>query len=103
MLCASCTLQDKRDNEMERFFATNGSYSTNPADFSLDVANGASLSENGHYKITIAAGATGKIQTSYIIKAVPSDEGAQAHDDCSEISLDSQGERLPNPATSDCW
>ena len=91
-------------NEMERFYATNGRYSTSAADFSLDVEGGVAISENGHYTIALAAGASGNLQTSYMITATPADGGSQVHDsDCAEISLDSQGNRLPDPDSTDCW
>ena len=89
-------------NDLERFFATNGVYTTNVATTSLNLTGGVAYSDGGHYKVTIAAGPTGSINTSYLITAAA--YGPQAHDtECESLTLDSAGRRAPDPATTPCW
>lgn len=89
-------------NDLERFFATNGTYTTNVALTSLTVSGGEGMSDGGNYVVQIAAGDTGNIATSYRITA--SAHGPQASDDeCPTLSLDSAGRHLPDPTTSRCW
>ncbi len=91
-------------NEMERSFATNGQYPATLAGFGLMEAGDAYFSDNGHYVLTIAAGPSGSLQTSYALSADPVEDGPQAHDEtCPSYSLNSQGRRLPDAATTECW
>jgi len=85
---------------LERFFATNGTYTVLLTDLGLD-AGGAS--EQEHYVISVAAGATG-IGSSYVITATAAAGDMQAHDtNCTVLSLDSLGAQLPDPVNSNCW
>jgi len=91
-------------NRLERFFATNGSYTTDPVQLGLPVVAGVAFSGNGHYTITITPGPSGTIATSYAIVAAPVAGDIQAGDqDCPQFSMDSLGARLPDPAQSRCW
>ncbi|MFQ5635977.1 MAG: type IV pilin protein [Gammaproteobacteria bacterium] len=85
---------------LERFFATNGTYTTDVAQLGFP-ANGHST--QGHYAVTIAAGASG-IGSSYVVTATAVAGDMQANDTgCSVLTLDSLGARTPDPAASDCW
>lgn len=91
-------------NDLERFFATNNAYTTDMSDLSLNMTGGAAYSENGHYTVSVAAGPTGDITTSYQITATAVAGGAQATDEhCQSLTLNSQGVRTPDPATQPCW
>lgn len=91
-------------NEMERFFATNRTYTTDLSGFSLPTAGEVTRSKAGHYRITAAAGNTGNIATSYLLTAVPVAGDIQAGDDaCPMLSVDSAGIQLPPPTVADCW
>ncbi len=91
-------------NDLERFFATNGRYTADVAVLSLPSADGVAWSDGGHYEITIAAGPTGSIDTSYLLTAQPKDGGPQAADtQCASLTLDSRGQRTPDPMTAPCW
>jgi len=84
----------------ERFFATNGTYTTVVTD--LGFAAGG-LTEHGHYTLTMAAGPTG-IGSSYVLTATAKAGTMQAQDaGCTVLSIDSLGVQLPNPALSECW
>ncbi|MDH3587832.1 MAG: prepilin-type cleavage/methylation domain-containing protein [Gammaproteobacteria bacterium] len=89
-------------NDLERFFATNGTYTTDVTTTSLTIDSGVAYSDDAKYTVVMAAGATGNIATSYLITATA--HGSQASDDdCPTLSLDSAGRRLPDPATTVCW
>ena len=88
---------------LERFFSTNGTYTTNTASLGLKIDGGSAYSDNGHYVITIAAGATG-IGSSYIVTAKAKTGDIQAKDTgCTTLTIDSVGRRTPDPADSTCW
>jgi type IV pilus assembly protein PilE len=84
----------------ERFFATSLTYTNDVTKLGFP-ANG--LSEKEYYVISAAAGATG-IGSSYILTATAI-TGTMQEDDtnCTVLSVDSLGARLPDPATSKCW
>lgn len=85
-------------NDLERFFATNGTYTTDMSATSLDSGH----SEHGKYQLSIAAGSTGSIASSYTVSATAI--GGQANDeDCPVLTLDSTGSRTPDPETTPCW
>lgn len=87
-------------NALERFFAANRTYTTDFAALGLPDA----LSAAGKYSLTIAAGPSGALTTSYAITAVPVPGKGQDNDaDCPSFMLNSAAQRLPDPATSDCW
>ena len=88
---------------MERFFATNGAYTTDSTLLGLQVDGGTARSDANHYTVTVAAGPTG-IASSYIVTATAAAGDMQTHDEgCTVLSLDSQGRRLPDPNDSRCW
>lgn len=90
--------------DQERLFAATGGYTTDMARLSLAVADGASISPRGYYKVSASAGPTDNIRTSYRLTAVPVADGPQVGDtDCTSYAVDSSGVQTPDPATSDCW
>lgn len=91
-------------NEMERFFATNRTYTTDLSNFSLPTNAGVTTSKAGHYRITAAAGNTGSIASSYALTATPVTGDIQAKDSaCPSFTVNSAGDYTPAPASSDCW
>jgi type IV pilus assembly protein PilE len=88
---------------LERFFATNGTYTANSGQLGLQMDEGNAISDANHYVISVAAGPTG-IASSYVITATASADSGQVHDEgCTTLSLDSVGQRLPDPNDSRCW
>ncbi len=90
----------------ERFFSNSSppTYTTSPA--SLGLGNPA-YSPDGYWQLTIAAGSTGDIATSYALTATAGGSRGHSDPDCTTISLDSAGvqsaaDATGNPA-SDCW
>lgn len=90
-------------NNLERFFATNGTYTVDSSQLGLKMDAGSAYSENDHYVVVVAAGATG-IGSSYVVTATATADGVQAGDTgCTVLSLDSRGRRIPDPTASRCW
>ncbi len=88
---------------LERFFATNGTYTTNTALLGLQIDGDTAYSDANHYVVTVAPGETG-IVSSYVITATAAGGDTQANDDgCTVLSLDSLGRRVPDPNDSRCW
>jgi len=88
----------------EKFFLSNNTYTTNfidPPQGGLGVL-GSSTTPNGRYTITITAGTSGSIATSYIATATAT--GGQTNDDpnCQILSIDDKGTRSPADSTG-CW
>ena len=88
---------------LERFFGTNGTYTTDTTVLGLKIDAGTAYSNDGHYVVTVAAGATG-IGSSYVISANATAGDIQAADTgCTMLTIDSLGRRTPDPAVSRCW
>ncbi len=88
---------------LERFFGSSVTYTTDTTQLGLKITAGTAYSDNGHYIVTVAPGATG-IGSSYIISANATPGDMQAGDTgCTALSLDSLGRRTPDPASSKCW
>jgi type IV pilus assembly protein PilE len=88
---------------LERFFAVNSTYTTDTSQLGLKIEGGAAYTDNGHYVVTVAAGATG-IGSSYKITAKAKAGDMQVKDTgCVTLTLDSVGRRTPDPADSRCW
>jgi type IV pilus assembly protein PilE len=87
-------------NALERFFAANRTYTADLAALGMPDA----LSAAGKYSLSIAAGPSGSLATSYAITAVPvPGEGQENDSECPSFMLNSAAQRLPDPAASDCW
>lgn len=88
---------------LERFFATNGTYTTSTALLQLTITGGVAYSDDGHYVMAVAAGPSG-IGSSYVVTATATAGDTQADDvGCTVFSIDSVGRRVPNPSASTCW
>lgn len=88
---------------LERFFATNSTYTEDEALLGLQIVGGNALSDDQHYVVAVTAGPSG-IGTSYAITATAAAGDMQAEDTgCTVLSLDSLGVRVPDPNTSRCW
>jgi type IV pilus assembly protein PilE len=97
------TAMTRTSNNLERFFATNGTYTTDATKLELRSDGGTAYSDNDHYIMTVTAGATG-IGSSYVVSASAAPGDMQEDDTgCTDFSLDSQGRRTPDPTTSRCW
>jgi len=90
-------------SNLERFFSTNGTYTTDSSILGFNMVGDDATSDQGHYIITIGAGATG-IGSSYVVSATAIDGDMQSHDDgCTEFSISSLGVRTPDPTATKCW
>ncbi len=97
------TALTKAASNLERFFSTNGTYTTDTSQLRLMIDAGTAYSDNGHYVITVGAGASG-IGSSYVVSANATVGDMQAADTaCTAFSLDSLGRRTPDPTASRCW
>ena len=87
--------------DQERFFSSNNSYSTDATP--LITTDGTTrTTENGFYQITVAAGGTGAIATSFVATATP--QGRQTEDVCTTLTLSGTGARGATGSTVDeCW
>ena len=77
-------------SNLERYFGTNGTYTTDTSQLRLTIDAGTAVSDNGHYIITVAAGATG-IGSSYVISANATGNMQINDTGCTTLSLDSLG------------
>lgn len=84
---------------LERYFFDNNQYTTDATDLGYSAAN--PLSEEGNYNLSLAAGATGSINTSYALTAAP----VAPHNDatCGSLTLDSRGAQGSSTGASLCW
>lgn len=95
-------------NELARYYAVNRTYTTDMTNFSLPGADAASaLSENSHYRITIAAGASG-IANSYAISAVTESTFQKKDKTCVAFGMTSAGAKVAKgegfvTTTNECW
>ncbi len=97
------TALTRASNNLERFFGTNGTYTTDTSQLGLLIDGGTAYSDSSHYIITVTAGATG-IGSSYVVTANATPGDMQADDTgCTALSLDSRGRRTPDPTASLCW
>ena len=91
-------------SDQERFFSSNNTYSTDatPLVSELPANLTTRTTENSLYQITVAAGATGNIATSFVATATP--QGQQTGDACTTLTISSTGVRGATGDTVDeCW
>ncbi len=91
-------------SDQERFFSSNNTYSTDatPLVSELPANLTTRVTENSLYQITVAAGATGNIATSFVATATP--QGQQTGDACTTLTISSTGVRGATGDTVDeCW
>ena len=97
------TAMTRAASNLERFFSTNGTYTTDASQLGLTMDGGSAYSNQGHYVIVVAAGGTG-IGSSYVVSATAKAGDMQEDDTgCTVFSIDSLGVRVPDPTTSKCW
>lgn len=88
-------------SDQERFFSSNNTYSTDATPLITTDAT-TRTTENGLYTITVAAGGTGNIATSFVATATA--VGDQTADACTTLTISSVGVRGATGATADeCW
>ena len=83
----------------QQFYTQNDLYTTDASALSVPTS-----SINGYYTLTIVAGNTGNINTSYSMSATPA--GTQADDSaCGTFTLNSLGQRTVSGSqtTPPCW
>jgi type IV pilus assembly protein PilE len=89
----------------ERFYTDYNHYPLTAS--SLGYANDAPTSENGYYTLSLALPAATSTGQGYIATATP--QGAQADDKCGNLSIDSTGQKKPDPTDTSansngrCW
>lgn len=86
---------------LQQYYTANNSYTTNAATLSVPTT-----SSNGYYTLTIAAGSTGSITTSYLVTAAPVSGTTQADDSaCGTYTLNSLGTKTVSGSqtTPPCW
>jgi type IV pilus assembly protein PilE len=86
----------------EKFFLQNNTYTTDLADAPPNGLGIGNASPAGYYTLTVAAGATGTIATSYLATATAT--GTQTTDlaTCQVYTMNDQAQRTPADSTG-CW
>lgn len=102
---AKSAVLDLAQNE-ERYFTNNGSYlavAAPPATTPTGWKNysGADSPSGAKYHITVAAGATTDLATSFLITASPANSFTDPV--CGTLTVDSNGTRSSSVAGSNCW
>lgn len=88
-------------SDQERFFSSNNTYSTDATPLITTDAT-TRTTQNGLYDITVAAGGTGNIATSFVATATAI--GDQTADACATLTISSVGVRGATGDTADeCW
>ena len=89
----------------ERFYTDYNHYPLTAS--SLGYANDAPTSENGYYTLSLSLPAATSTGQGYTATATP--QGAQADDKCGKLSIDSTGQKSPDPTDTSansngrCW
>jgi type IV pilus assembly protein PilE len=89
----------------ERFYTDYNHYPLTAS--SLGYATDTPLSENGYYQLSLALPAGSSAGQGYVATATP--QGVQADDKCGNLSIDSTGQKLPDPTNTSansngrCW
>ena len=89
----------------ERFYTDYNHYPLTAT--SLGYATNAPTSENGYYTLSLQLPAASSAGQGYIATAAP--QGAQADDKCGKLSIDSTGQKSPDPTDTSansngrCW
>jgi len=89
----------------ERFYTDFNHYPLTAT--SLGYATDTPLSENGYYQLSIELPSATSTGQGYIAKATP--QGVQADDKCGTLSIDSTGQKSPDPTNTSansngrCW
>jgi len=89
----------------ERFYTDYNHYPLTAS--SLGYTTDTPLSENGYYQLSLALPAATSTGQGYVATATP--QGPQADDKCGNLSIDSTGQKLPDPTNASansngrCW
>jgi type IV pilus assembly protein PilE len=89
----------------ERFYTDYNHYPLTAS--SLGYTTDTPLSENGYYQLSLALPAATSTGQGYVATATP--QGPQADDKCGNLSIDSTGQKLPDPTNTSansngrCW
>jgi len=89
----------------ERFYTDYNHYPLTAS--SLGYANDAPTSENGYYALSLVLPGATSTGQGYTATATP--QGAQADDKCGKLSIDSTGQKSPDPTDTSansngrCW
>jgi type IV pilus assembly protein PilE len=89
----------------ERFYTDYNHYPLTAS--SLGYANDAPTSENGYYTLSLSLPTATSTGQGYTATATP--QGAQADDKCGKLSIDSTGQKSPDPTDTSansngrCW
>jgi type IV pilus assembly protein PilE len=87
--------------DQERFYSNGFTYSTNAVPLATTPAANL-MSQNGKYRVTVAACSGGTIANCFLATATP--QGNQADDACGNLTLTSTGVRAATGGTNDeCW
>jgi type IV pilus assembly protein PilE len=89
----------------EKYFLQNNAYTTGvgPAGLRISGADGNSfVTGSGYYKVTLQAGSTGDIRSSYSAKAEAQNGQTKDKAACQTLTLDDQGQKTPDETTG-CW
>ena len=95
-------------NELARFYAINRFYTTDMTNFSLpNAAEASALSENGHFRISIAAGPDG-IAKNYVVSATQETSYQKKDTECVTYTMTSAGQKsavnkAAGDSTAKCW
>lgn len=92
----------KIQNAEEKFFMQNNTYTTAVSTAPPNGLGIPATTPSGFYNLTVAAGSTGSIATSYAATATAT--GAQTADKaaCLTLTINDQGQRTPTDS-SGCW
>ena len=91
----------------ERFYTDFNHYPLTAS--SLGYTTNAPLSENGYYQLALTLPAATSTGQGYTATATPVAGGPQADDACGALSIDSTGQKLPDPSNTSansngrCW
>ncbi len=91
-------------SDLERYFSANNAYIVDATPLVVETPSNVTTrtTENGFYQITVAAGATGSINTSFLLTATP--QGNQTGDVCTTLTLSSTGVRgATGDSVDECW
>jgi type IV pilus assembly protein PilE len=86
----------------EKYFLQNNTYTINATATPPTGLGVASPTPNGFYNITVTAGSTGSIATSFSATAAATSTQTQ-DTSCLTLTIDDQGLRNSAPSTTDCW
>ena len=91
----------------ERYYFDENQYTTTADELGYDVNNGACTqstnpcSDEENYSLTIAVGATGNINTSYLLTITPL--APHTDSDCGTLTLDSRSTQGSGTGNAICW